>query len=361
LEDGPHELLITNTGGAPNGRFFDFDYAVVNSTINPDDRGKNATVNGASNADRPPNSAADNVDSDSDGSSNVGAIAGGVAGGVIALLLLGLLAWFLSKKHRKHGSASYHAAGHVDLTGEEVKPYVQNTARGHDPNLDLTPEMSYVNVSRHTPTVVSRDGNTAAGPNVNPFLSAVPPPPVSTTTSYPHSINPPSSVGMSPTTEDSGHYDPSTLFYAPPAPSSGTNSDDNRSQAYGLPASTFGGHSVPASSPPADRERHFLPSPLPSKGMRLTLPFTAQPPSASTDLSSPRSESVQSPGASAGHGRIQREGREVDIGPLHVPLPASVEADDEGIDEVTTATLPPDYQQATEPLPGQRSRDGGRV
>lgn len=89
----------------------------------------------------------------------------------------------------------------------------------------------------------------------------------------------------------------------------------------------------------AHRANHGLYGrPVQIKSPGVALPYTAQRPGMMSNSSSQLSTPT---------GRIQRLGRETDMGPL------SAHAEDEE-DERSREMLPPDYQQATEPLPGQR-------
>ncbi|WWC94851.1 hypothetical protein V866_001702 [Kwoniella sp. B9012] len=99
LSEGPHTLKITNTGKI-NSPIVGFDYAVVNSTVNPNG-GTGGSV--TSQQLRPTFTSAD-VGSEPSGSktTNVGAIAGGVVGGVVGLTIIAVLAWcVLSRKPRR--------------------------------------------------------------------------------------------------------------------------------------------------------------------------------------------------------------------------------------------------------------------
>ncbi|OCF61259.1 hypothetical protein L486_00906 [Kwoniella mangroviensis CBS 10435] len=104
LSEGPHTLKITNTGKT-SSPIVGFDYAVVNSTVNP-----NGWTGGSvtSQQIKPTFTSADGG-SEPSGSkrTNVGAIAGGVVGGVVGLTIIAVLAWcVLSRKPRRVSSKS---------------------------------------------------------------------------------------------------------------------------------------------------------------------------------------------------------------------------------------------------------------
>ncbi|WVQ84454.1 hypothetical protein IAT38_006606 [Cryptococcus sp. DSM 104549] len=319
LVDGPHKLVLTNIGQNAAGTFVDFDYAVVNSTIDPTTPSITADGSTTNIPNLPITSPADSSASalvagsgnGSQSKSNSGAIVGGAVGGVVGLALLVLLLWFWMRRRREHrletdGFSRPGRAEAVDLSGGEVKPFEYSGGRGLSAFTTSTlpvlssgsapsapssqsRESSYAPVLGHSPV----DGPAAAyripQPGGEPYLSRVPAPPPSNATSYSRSV-------PAPASSSSGSASASRNGSQPPA-----------SEGYTSFAASF--------SPTATAEKS-----------------AASRHSASTSQGS--------------FGRMYVHGREMDVGPLG---PMS-EASSEWRHEV----LPPDYTQATEPLPGQR-------
>ncbi|WRT70256.1 uncharacterized protein IL334_007251 [Kwoniella shivajii] len=346
LSDGPHTLTMVNLGGT-KGNYLDFDYAVVNSTVDPSGSTDNTT--GTNTTTSTPESGGS-----SSSSSNVGAIAGGVVGGVVGLALVLLLAWFLfRRKRRNHEGLPYlmKTKEPLDLNGEEVKPF-QYGENYHQP----IPSSSSSNEGETFSGFAQPSHGLSPGSDTTrehnhsntPFLTQLPPPPPSNATSYPQSENPPSSIGRSPTINERNN----TQVPFSQTPSAAT---------FGHSQSTTPGNQEGLSQ----REGEVAP-PLPAtrnsaKSAGLALPFTALPPMPSSRLSlyddptTPTTPTVPQPSFASpdrerapsitSTRRMFVEGREQDMGPLglhqHEP-------------EDTFGPLPPDYQQATEPLPGQR-------
>ncbi|WVW86123.1 hypothetical protein I302_108163 [Kwoniella bestiolae CBS 10118] len=105
LAEGPHVLKITNSGtsGSP---IVGFDFAIVNSTVSPDE-----SISGSVTSQQLKPTFVPSIDEDTPGSgsdsksTNIGAIVGGVIAGVVALTVLAVLAWcYLSRKPRKVSS-----------------------------------------------------------------------------------------------------------------------------------------------------------------------------------------------------------------------------------------------------------------
>ncbi|WWC71962.1 uncharacterized protein I206_105921 [Kwoniella pini CBS 10737] len=351
LTDGPHTLQMINLGGTA-GNFLDFDYAVVNSTINPSGQTHNTTGTNTTSS----NSGADHSSSSS---SNVGPIVGGVVGGVVGLALVCILAWFLFRRKQHKNKEGYpypmKSKEPLDLNGEEVKPFQHPDNQYHDPtrtdstssngdesyNTQGYPNQRSINGRPLNPSSSAREMDQTN----TPFLTAIPPPPSSNATSYPRSIIPPSSIGRSPTVVggEEGYQNP---FNAPSSATFGHRSNSNS------------GHIDPITPPPPP-----VSSTRSTKSPGVNLPFTALPPIPSSTLSDdPLSSNEdtypslpQAPFANQAGERNRRSsiasgqrmfvpGREQDMGPLGINHD---EDEDFG-------TLPPDYQQATEPLPGQR-------
>lgn len=107
LKDGPHEIIVTNMEQA----IMNLDYVVFNSSTKPNiDNSTSISSGNASN-------------SASGGSLNVGAIAGGAVGGTVALVLLGLLAWWIWRRKRTRRGVYTTSRSPVDLAEPEVRPF----------------------------------------------------------------------------------------------------------------------------------------------------------------------------------------------------------------------------------------------
>jgi hypothetical protein len=283
------------------GKFLDFDYLLVNSTIKP--------VTSPSPA--PEGEVIDPYDSASGTSFvPVGAIVGGVVGGTLSIISLAVLAWLLWRRHKRNKAEAYAEKPSLDLTGDEVRPFRDGTTPPADgPFNDPHP-------SATSTSVQSPSGST-------PYLSMIPPPPPSSNASYPASAPDQSREQYDSLRSLGDQAHPPSAF-----PTSRT------SHQAPSDAGTFG---QPHPQPPAPPPR--VPSTSTStKTPGIALPFTARRPS--TLASSEDSSQAQTPSR-----RLFVNGRESDAGPI--PLsPLSDESHEMGI-------LPPDYHQATEPLPGQ--------
>ena len=301
LDDGPHTITLTN-GDAD--RYLNLDYLVVNSTIQPGTQPAGTNVTAPDSRPPPKEEGA--------GSS---AVIGAAVGGGVGLLLLGLLAWFLWRRRKqKRGESGYMDKPPLDLTGDEIRPFRDSTTPPADgppltqhPSATPTAESIY---GQSHPAVTTSESIYVQGPgNASaPYLTMVPPPPPSSNTSYP-----PSSAGHA----RSPPVDP----YA-----TGLHRQDRSTNYTASEAGTFG------PLPPMPD-----PSPITSsyKSLATAVPFTARRPStmASSDEATLRTPS-----------RMFVPGREMDAGPLSPTTQESHELE----------ILPPDYHQATEPLPGQR-------
>ncbi|WWC64615.1 uncharacterized protein I303_107226 [Kwoniella dejecticola CBS 10117] len=382
LTDGPHVLQMINLGGPP-GNFLDFDYAVVNSTIDPSGQPHNTTGTNTTS------SSSDNGSSDSSGgSSNIGAIVGGVVGGVVGLALVCILAWFLfcRKQHKNKEGYPYPMKSKepMDLNGEEVKPFQHPNNQYNDPtgthSSSSNGDESYNNSGYQNQGSLNghpMSGSTSArdmDQTNMPFLSALPAPPSSNATSYPRSVVPPSSSGRSPSAGGEEGY--SNPFNAPSSATFGHQSNSGHTHT--------GPMTPPAAVPSSGTAGAAGTRSTSNKTPGVSLPFTALPPIPSSNLSddpltsndddhdhnhghnspslsdprprapfaSPRERERTSSIASGQ--RMYVPGREQDMGPLGL---------DHSEEEENYGTLPPDYQQATEPLPGQRpsAAGGGRA
>ncbi|WWC91691.1 uncharacterized protein L201_006637 [Kwoniella dendrophila CBS 6074] len=360
LTDGPHTLTMVNLGAGPAGSFLDFDYAVVNSTIDPSGTHHNATGTNTT-------SSASGNDKSGGSSSNTGAIAGGVVGGVVGLALVAILAWFLfRRKNRNREGYPYPSKSKepMDLNGEEVKPFEHGNSNQYMQALPSTVGSSGTGSIQTSPHSYPNNGNndsltspsTAAremDQSNTPFLTAIPPPPSSNATSYPRSVNPPSSIGRSGTiNEGDRYYQPMSNPFSNVAGSTATFGNQPQS-------STGSGSSREENNTTSSGSRT-------TKTPGVSLPFTALPPIPSShlsedihrqpstspieDINPPRAPFANSSSNNEREGsirsnRIYVPGREQDMGPLGIG-----HEEDQDVYE----TLPPDYQQATEPLPGQR-------
>ena len=259
LTEEAHSIVLTNLGG-PEGNFFDFDYAVVNSTINPASIGSNAT--NSSGATTSSSDAGSGSSSGSSHSSHAGAIAGGVVGGIVGAGLIAFLLWFFLWRRRGRGMRGDRREP-IDLTGAEVKPYC--------PSGGSTPPVTYTDSQVVSPSHASIHSNgygvfapssQASGSSPSSqaqigqrggYLSVIPPPPASTATSYPQSTAAPSTVG-SPSRSGGRTYDPfvspvngHTAFpTAYPLPQSASNPSSSVSGE-----TSAGSPSAPASSTPS--------------------------------------------------------------------------------------------------------------
>ena len=349
LEEQEHVLSVTNIGKGPKGSFIDFDYVIFNSTIDPNaasstsnSTGTNANSTSTSSGSTP---SASSSTSSGNGSSpsgtfakhstNTGAIVGGVVGGLAALALIAFGAyWFF---FRKRGDRSKQSEGRSFMEGVDPEPtsgsfgdrhsayttFTGPSLGGHTGNSVLGNHQDSV-VTPYDPRYNQQQGyaQPGAGPPASPqmaqnrnlsptFLSRVPPPPASNATSYPYSVQPPSSVAGGDVGEE---VNPFTSGHSPALVSDPSSNERTPTGSAG---------SAPTQSPPVPALR------TPAKAVGTALPYTAVRPRTDSSLSS----ELSSP-------RIQREQRETDMGPLPEELHSP-------------GLLPPDYHQATQPLPGQ--------
>ncbi|KAK4685712.1 hypothetical protein P7C73_g4437, partial [Tremellales sp. Uapishka_1] len=291
LDETEHQVLVTNIGGG-SGKF-DFDYAIYNSTIDPDSRGVsnstgNSTQTSTTSVASPGKSGSASSSSHS-GSSNGAAIGGGVAGGVVALLLLGLLAWFFMRRRKRQSGTRTP----IDLDGgEEVKPYQGEAARAYAQPVPYPSTGS---------TGFTRTSNGQLSPSARevdhthtPFLH-FPPPPPSNATSYPPTSPSRADPSSNPFTGGSAPSSAGSTGTFAPAPRSNTSN----------------------TTPPVVAR---------TKAMGVAPPPTATPPFLASPVSMQNRRMV--------------DGRAQDMGPM-------VHEEDE---EHHPGLLPPDYDQATEPI-----------
>lgn len=265
------------------------------------------------------------------GKPNAGAISGGVVGGIVGFALLGVLLWFFifRKKRRTRSGKSFEPVdlngGPNDLEeldGGEVQAFSTSPTSPGETRSNgafLGDPGSNNGYALPAPSSSgSREMTQARGP----ILTSIPQPPSSNATSYPRSSTLQSrypdgisSTGQPSLADDSG--DTYGHEYVPPIGASTSN------LASDIPAPPI----TTATSQPR------------VKSPGVALPYTARPPTSALSRLSPAiSDHLNSPIEE----RMSVPGREQDLG----PLPAS----DEGHGG---QTLPPDYQQATQPLPGQ--------
>lgn len=203
LVEGPHTILLTNLGGGPKGTFFDFDYAVVNTTKKPDSQvitGPSSTLPGLT----PPSStslSATNLTLTSMPDSGIsnGAIAGIVVAVILALGLLGLAVWWLFTRRRR----ARNQARQVDTPVEDdydryvdvVEPFLvnrpdsvrllslrQNSGRVTVPSQEPLISFTQPRPQQQRQTSSSIDGLTPIrGSSISETASACPPIPNTTT------------------------------------------------------------------------------------------------------------------------------------------------------------------------------------
>ena len=308
------------------------DLAIVNSSYPPPTMQNTTGTNST-------NTTIVNGDGGSDGvsthSEDTGAIAGGIVGGVAALAIVGVLIWFFvfRKKRRNKDGKMFEP---VDLNGtpnkEERDESVEGTAfqgGSHGINPRQNGYSSSTGHGTHNNTLDSYDELQPASSGSQPFssgreitqtglpaLNVIPPPPSSNATSYPRTP-----------TRDRG------MFAARAASTADT--DDSYERALD--------RMTGPSSIPTIEETHENPvrpptSDLrPTKSLGVALPYTAR---SSGDIRTSTSLASSPP--------LQQQynlpDRELDMGP--VPM-----LDEE--EQEHPEMLPPDYHQATQPLPGQ--------
>ncbi|ODO10224.1 hypothetical protein I350_02453 [Cryptococcus amylolentus CBS 6273] len=336
LGEGNHTIKLSNLGGGTGGEnVFGFDYAVVNSTSSSpsSSAGVSATTKVVSSAGEDPSTVTEHqssssspspssfasssnstaiggASSDSSSSStNAAALAGGIVGGLIALSLLTFLAFWLLRRRRRQQ--------------QQQKPRVDSYYAGWAPAPgqgagEVWPGVSTGGGLGTSGMREARRGNSNAV--THPFMSSypAPSPPIAevyarpgTASSTPSSRQ---SYSQSPSPPQPQQEDSSPLFFAhvPPPPTSNASS-------YLL--SFYTPSALPTSYAASSRasEEH---EPLPRGG---------------------RDGYQQGFGLGGGGGNALR-------------LSEGPDQPDQGVGG--RGGLPPDYAQATRPLPGDMSRSG---
>lgn len=296
-EDQSHTVTLHNI---MDGMALSLDYAIVNSThAQPGANATGTTFATSMGGSSTVGNTTPSPEATKQAHSNTGAIAGGVVGGVVGAALIAGLIWFFLHK-RKHSNTNKTRYGSLDLNGEpnypldggEVQPFQAGGSR----------EPAGTSAGHLTSPSMSQSGRTGTT-----FLSSVPPPPGSNATSYPGSptVHTNSSSGYGPLALGSNN----SASNLPGSQSvSGSSSSDASRPILG--AGMLTPQNALAESGGGRHKTAYTP-----------LPYTAQQAQSSADVSS----------------RYAVEGREVDMGPAG-----------------ETGMLPPDYSQATQPLPGQR-------
>ncbi|ODN81541.1 hypothetical protein L202_01960 [Cryptococcus amylolentus CBS 6039] len=331
LDEGPHSVQLINLGQGPKGKYFDIDYIVVNSTVDPALSGGNNTE-----GDSTSTSTASPDSSTSSSSMTSGAIAGAVVGGIVGLALVVVLAWFLFRRNKSapgRPESPYLKPGRLDtrmdLNGDEVKPFMSNDSQAPRALPGAAVGAYYTTLAPHNSA--NNSHSYPLGPlgrddleERTPFLNGSPAPPPSNTLSYPRSEVPPNGAGL-------------------PLPSSegANNSSSGRSSKSAGVSLPYTAH-PPPQSPRSSLNTNRNPHPAPASSHQVSSPG-ADLPDPHQPYASPTSGDARRSQASLG--RMYVPGREQDIGPLGA-----------GFDEVPRSeeVLPPDYSQATEPLSGQR-------
>ena len=323
LTQTQHTISITNLGG-PNGNALDLDWIEVNSTVAPlPSLNSTNTTTGSSS----PSSSS----TSSSGSSDAGAIAGGVVGGIAGIAIIGFLIWFFwwRKRQRKQPPMNRDPGFTLDaepyreerLDGGEIAPFPATsyaTSNGY-PHQGLSngyPQQSLegTQMEQRRESMMA-PASSGYEPGGSSFLQGIPPPPSSNATSYPDLEN-----SRSP---DAGQPLASPQLSNSQASSEQmTNLVSNPNQSAPSSAVASAGHG--------------------SKTAGVALPYTSRSPPVPSSPTNHRDSTLSS--------RMNVAGREVDLGPVSPDW-----ENEEG------TVLPPNYDQATEPLPGQRREEEGQV
>ena len=327
LVEGSHNVVFTNFGlgssAGPGGNYLDFDFAVVNTTVNPNAPATSNTTGTSSNSTSIASSATAIPYIKYKGGSSAGAIAGGVVGGVILLALIAILAYFLLRRRKNKREYTGGPAESTNLTGDEVKPYPNSSAQVAYAAAAESHGWGRTSGGVNSPSARESDQSNM------PFLTLLPPPPASNATSYPRSVYPPSTADSPSPIENSEYVNP---FTSSGGPRSLTQPGSTTTPSSGTGIATRYGSDSESPSP--------IPPRGPSKAAGVALPFTARPPAPSSATTTNSPASTQR--------RFQREGRDSDMGPaMHT----------EHAHGLNTA-LPPDYQQATGQSPPLTARSG---
>ncbi|WVN84918.1 uncharacterized protein L203_100054 [Cryptococcus depauperatus CBS 7841] len=203
LQEGQHTLKAMNLGDGSNKRL-DFDYAVVNSTVKPSAIGgtsqTSTSITGSHVADTDKAPA-------SSGKSNTAGIVGGVVGGVLAVTVITIIVWWLLRRRRKAKQEALQEAqiySYPSITSPTSGPDSTNRPIPSAPSSAWSglPVTHIVHEYQSPTGFEDRSGSSAvanspASREGNPFMSAIPPPPASTSSSYPFSAYAPSAMPTS--------------------------------------------------------------------------------------------------------------------------------------------------------------------
>ncbi|WVQ78962.1 hypothetical protein IAT38_001054 [Cryptococcus sp. DSM 104549] len=245
LSEGEHSVRIVNTGGSATNAI-SFDYAVVNSTINPDASSHATTTGGTSGTTTSLDGTADGdaitvteyrsastavagsasltgsnaaasgtvtagaITASEGKTTNVAAISGGVAGGVVSLALgIVVLIWWL-RRRRTHdprvqsfysqGGGNYGPSADPQNPSRRIDVAAANSP-GFSPGPKsgwsggpVTPFLNWRSTSSFSASGSPEPTPTFTPRESSPFLTGVPPPPESTTSSFPRSTYAPSAA-----------------------------------------------------------------------------------------------------------------------------------------------------------------------
>ena len=365
LPDGPHVVEFTNLPTA-NRSLFAIDYAVVNTSMAVSTNATSSTSNGTTSVNG--TSGANGTSASGGGgtgASSAGAIAGGVVGGVVGVLLIAFLLWFfcIRRNGRSYGTKKKYT-GPIDLDGEPSDPSEFGiSSSGYPltrPEMQSTTQGAFASRQSSGARQNTFPNLATGAQEATPFLSSVPPPPLSSNASYaqpqPAELRGPKRDPSSPSCSNRSNTSP---LYTPA--SSSSRAGDQKTPTLGIPqsipedtgeiqqtpisayrpTSSFLGTSS-TSTPETPEIPESGPESL--KSAVMSLPFTARRP---VQAPPPTPASPLPPVSIARMSRFSVSGREIDMGPV------GEEHDEYG------DLLPPDYRQATQPLPGQSPGNAG--
>nr|XP_019010275.1 uncharacterized protein I206_04743 [Kwoniella pini CBS 10737]OCF49056.1 hypothetical protein I206_04743 [Kwoniella pini CBS 10737] len=213
LAEGEHTIRITNHGQS-NNNVLGFDYAIVNSSVRPDDQTSSMTTITSSIANGETALPSGNGNSVASSTSlKIPALAGGIAGGVVVLALLVVIGvWYFKRKKQTTQVDRYYSEGYrpgnastgrLDLVGSDVPSTSKGTygnsawtsqnsrsagtSNNHNRamgNFNNNPSHNMASISSGSPITLSSETNIreASQPH-HPFLSDIPSPPTSSSRS----------------------------------------------------------------------------------------------------------------------------------------------------------------------------------